>query len=170
MSDLIQLVYASRATFKPAPNSQGVEPSVARILMQSRRNNSRVDIGGVLYFGDGYFFQVLEGDRTVVTETYERITSDPRHSDATILSLKNTRERGFNEWSMKYVPVDDAVRAFLARRGERNFAPFKFSGGDVEALVRLLHAQGEGGATKAKRKWDLGGLLGAPALLNPFRR
>lgn len=57
MSELIRLVYASRAAFKPAPVKQGVEPSVARILIQSRRNNSHENIGGVLYFGDVHFFR-----------------------------------------------------------------------------------------------------------------
>ena len=38
MSGLIRLVYASRANFKSSPALQGIEPTVARILMQSRKN------------------------------------------------------------------------------------------------------------------------------------
>ena len=59
MSSLIRLIYVSRANFEPAKESGGIEPTVARILMQSRRNNPKEQIGGVLYFGDGYFFQCL---------------------------------------------------------------------------------------------------------------
>ena len=41
MSDLQRMVYASRATFAPSLQGSGIELDVARILMQSRRNNPR---------------------------------------------------------------------------------------------------------------------------------
>ena len=61
MSDLVQIVYVSRSTFTTMPAELGIEPSVARILAQSRINNSRRGLVGALYFGDGCFFQCLEG-------------------------------------------------------------------------------------------------------------
>ena len=61
MSKLVQLIYASRATFAPNLASGGIEKEVGRVLVQSRRNNPKKEIGGVLYYGDGCFFQCLEG-------------------------------------------------------------------------------------------------------------
>ncbi|HEY8568744.1 BLUF domain-containing protein [Microbulbifer sp.] len=162
MSELIRLVYASQAAFKPAPVKQGVEPSVARILMQSRRNNSHENIGGVLYFGDGYFFQALEGDRKAVNQTYQRIAADPRHRDVTILSLKTIPHRLFADWSMKYVPVEQAVREFVRSRGYPHFAPLQFQEEEAEALIKLFHQQRSGDTADGgkKRGWfNLGGLL-----------
>ncbi|WP_323844958.1 BLUF domain-containing protein [Microbulbifer magnicolonia] len=152
MSELIRLVYASRAAFRPAPVEQGVEPSVARILMQSRRNNSHENIGGVLYFGDGYFFQALEGDRRAVNQTYQRIAADSRHREVTILSLKTVPNRLFADWSMKYVPVEQAVRAFVRSRGYQHFAPLQFQEEEAEALIKLFHQQRNGDAVDVKRK------------------
>jgi Sensors of blue-light using FAD len=155
MNELIRLVYASQATFKPAPVKQGVEPSVARILMQSRRNNSHENIGGVLYFGDGYFFQALEGDRKAVNQTYQRIAADPRHRDVTILSLKTIPQRLFADWSMKYVPVEQAVREYVRSRGHQRFAPLQFQEEEAEALIKLFHQQRscEAADGQKKRGW-----------------
>ena len=58
MSALIRLIYVSTARFKAAKSHEGIEPTVARILMSSRSKNPQHQIGGVLYYGDGYFFQL----------------------------------------------------------------------------------------------------------------
>ena len=49
MSDLQRMVYASRATFASSRQGSGIELEVARILMQSRRNNPRRGLAGALY-------------------------------------------------------------------------------------------------------------------------
>ncbi|GAA5523897.1 hypothetical protein Maes01_00446 [Microbulbifer aestuariivivens] len=141
MGELVRLVYASKASFMPMPASSGVEPTVARILMQSRQNNSRKDVGGVLYFGDGFFFQALEGDRGTVTETFERISADSRHQQVTTLSMKTVTTRLFADWSMKYVPAEKSLREFLGRRGYTRFQPLRFSEEEAEALVHFFDAK-----------------------------
>lgn len=154
MSELIRLVYASRAAFAPAPEKQGVEPSVGRILVQSRRNNAHANIGGVLYFGDGHFFQALEGDRKAVNQTYQRIAADSRHREVTILSLKTVSERFFADWSMKYVPAEEAVRQFIRSRNYQRFEPLKFQEDEAEALIELFQQYGDaGGKTKKSTGW-----------------
>lgn len=147
MGELVRLVYASKASFFPLPARSGVEPTVARILMQSRQNNNRDDVGGILYFGDGYFFQALEGNREAVTETFRRISADSRHHQVTTLSLKAVPSRLFADWSMKYVPAEQSLREFLGRRGYTRFQPLRFSEGEAEALVQFF---------EHKREEDLG--------------
>ena len=151
MSELVRLVYASRATFAPVPVKQGVEPSVGSILVQSRRNNAHANIGGVLYFGDGHFFQALEGDRHAVSKTYQRIAADARHRDVTILSLKTVSERFFSKWSMKYVNAEAAVRQFIRSRNHQRFEPLKFHEEEAEALIALFQSYGEGVGSSTKR-------------------
>ncbi|WP_346836815.1 BLUF domain-containing protein [Microbulbifer sp. SAOS-129_SWC] len=150
MKELISLVYASRAKFSPVPTENGVEPSVARILMQSRQNNTKKDIGGVLYFGDVHFFQVLEGERSTVNETFRRIQSDPRHTQVTVLSLSSIRQRQFARWSMKYIPAEQDVRRFIQAQGYTRFAPLEFSGETVNGLIRLFSQRDEGDAEEKK--------------------
>ena len=133
MDDLVRLVYASEATFDAA--DQGIELEVGRILTESRRNNARAEVGGVLYYGNGYFFQCLEGQRDAVVETYQRICNDPRHKNAKVLLKGFTKRRLFQDWSMKYLPAEKNLRDFLAQHSLTEFSPFDY---DREMVGRLL--------------------------------
>lgn len=135
MSDLVRLVYASEATFIGNSADQGIELEVGRILTTSRRNNARAEVGGVLYYGNGYFFQCLEGNRDAVVEVYQRISTDPRHKNAKILLKGFTKRRLFQDWSMKYLPAEKNLRDFLAQHGLSEFSPFDY---DREMIGRLL--------------------------------
>ncbi|WP_119719227.1 BLUF domain-containing protein [Cognatilysobacter tabacisoli] len=138
MSDLVQIVYISRSTFKPLPPELGIEPSVTRILAQSRLNNARRGLVGALYFGDGCFFQCLEGAANQVDALYSRLLDDPRHTDLQVLSRKPIEQRSFATWSMKYVPLDADIKALLASRGLDRFDPYRFGRAEVERVMELL--------------------------------
>lgn len=139
MSDIHQLVYASRATFQPTDNGGGVEPEVARILMQSRRNNPRRGLVGALYYGDGCFFQCLEGPRASIDDLFGRLQADPRHRDVLVLRRHEIAAPSFAEWSMKYVPTAGDVQTLLAMHGKDRFDPYAFDERLIEAMVGLLH-------------------------------
>lgn len=63
----VRLIYASRAaeTFKPR--------EVSIILAASQRNNPPLGVTGLLFLGNGFFFQCLEGSRTAVNKIYNKI-------------------------------------------------------------------------------------------------
>ncbi|WP_018881245.1 MULTISPECIES: BLUF domain-containing protein [unclassified Thioalkalivibrio] len=138
MPAILQLVYASRATFRENTSSQGIEPEVSRILMQSRQNNPRSGIVGALYYGDGHFFQCLEGEPEAVRGTLERIRRDDRHEEVRVLREQSLESPGFGEWSMKYVPAAVDVRQLLQRFGQRQFDPFAFDDDRIDAMLDLL--------------------------------
>ena len=108
-----------------------------------------------MYFGDGHFFQALEGDRKAVNQTYQRITADPRHAEVTILSLKTIPERLFADWSMKYVPAEEAVRQFIQARNFQRFEPLRFHEEEADALIDLFQQHGDvgGGVRKKQTGW-----------------
>lgn len=133
-ADLIRLCYASKASFTSRSNQGVIEPSVARILMQSRKNNPRHRIGGVLHYANGYFFQCLEGNTTEVDSTFARIGQDPRHHSVQVLSRGHIDQRLFGDWSMKYLAVEDRLRAVLHRHSHSSFNPFEFD----QALIQEL--------------------------------
>ncbi|WP_286807078.1 MULTISPECIES: BLUF domain-containing protein [unclassified Marinimicrobium] len=146
MTDLVQVVYISRATFKAMPASGGVEPHVARILQQSRTNNPRLGLGGVLYYGEGCFFQCLEGEREVVDKMLAKLKGDDRHKDFKVVLQRNITERQFTDWSMKYIPTNAAVKGLLARAGYDRFDPYQFDQKTIEDLLttfRELRAQAD---------------------------
>ncbi len=136
--ELIRLVYCSTATFSSQEGTAGVEKEVARILMESRRNNPALELGGVLHYGNGYFFQALEGERRKVNDRYERIVNDERHRDVELLSVHRVKERLFPDWSMKYVAVEDRIRQLLGKKGVANFNPYNFDEDFCEELIRCF--------------------------------
>jgi len=140
MTDMIQLVYASRANFEPATDGVSIEPTVARILLQSRRNNVGQAIGGVLYYGDGCFFQCLEGSRDAVETLADKIQQDPRHSDFRVLRKKAVDARLFSDWSMKFVALESEVDDLLRGFDLAEFDPFLFDDAIVDELIRLFAA------------------------------
>ncbi|WP_298541331.1 BLUF domain-containing protein [uncultured Aquimarina sp.] len=44
-------------------------------------NNDSQNITGILMYSDGNFFQVLEGEKDLIQDLFEKILLDPRHYD-----------------------------------------------------------------------------------------
>ncbi|WP_290888791.1 BLUF domain-containing protein [Arenimonas sp.] len=138
MSSLLRLTYASRARFDDVNGSAGIHPEVARILIQSRRNNPRRGLVGALYFGDGCFFQCLEGPAAEVEALYQQLHADPRHHDLKVLAREDIARRSFSSWAMKLVPNASQVRRLMARHGRATFDPYSFDADLLAAMNRLL--------------------------------
>ena len=138
MSDLVQIVYVSRSTFTTMPAERGIEPSVARILAQSRANNSRRGLVGALYFGDGCFFQCLEGRTEDVERLYAALLRDPRHTDLKVLIRRTIEHTSFATWTMKYVPLDAAMKSLLRELRLQTFDPYRFDEGTVTRVLEML--------------------------------
>lgn len=143
MSDLVQIVYVSRSTFTPMPTEQGIEPSVARILARSRINNARRGLVGALYFGDGCFFQCLEGREDEVARLYAALLEYPRHTDLKVLARRPIDRTSFATWSMKYVPLDAPMKALLRQQGLAGFDPYRFDEATVGKVLEMLRAGGD---------------------------
>ncbi|UEM24727.1 BLUF domain-containing protein (plasmid) [Skermanella mucosa] len=105
MSEQIhRLVYFSRNAM---PGTDGeIVAGVQQILASSRRNNARAGVTGALLFNSGCFAQVLEGPSPAVTETFERIQWDERHSEVLVLEYAAVAARLFPNWSMSFVGAD----------------------------------------------------------------
>lgn len=139
MTALTQIIYISRSTFVAGEASNGIEPNVARILMKSRINNKKNGLVGVLYFGDGCFFQCLEGETAAVEELYAKLLQDPRHTDLKIISQKVIKDFSFAEWAMKYVPLDLPMSSLLKAHGFNRFNPYLFDDEMNQRVLTLLH-------------------------------
>ena len=140
MDRLIQIIYISQSSFVPATASVGIEPNVARILAKSRANNRKLGLVGVLYFGDGCFFQCLEGTETEIDKLYEKLKQDPRHKNLKLISRKLIKSLSFPDWAMKYVPLEAKLNELLQTHGYRSFDPYKFDALMTENVLKLLQA------------------------------
>ncbi len=104
---MLQLIYISTARH---PIS---DDGLREILNQSRRNNGRVGVTGLLVVGGRRFLQVLEGPNDVVTATFDRIKQDQRHHAFVVLSSRLITERGFGSWSMGFERGLDSKKSDL---------------------------------------------------------
>ncbi|WP_156357302.1 BLUF domain-containing protein [Frigoribacterium sp. Leaf263] len=84
---------------------------MAGLLQQSRENNGRRGLTGMLLYKNGRFMQVLEGAEKDVRERYAVIAADPRHTDLTTLVDESIERRRFPQWSMGVPePLDADLR------------------------------------------------------------
>lgn len=100
---LHELVYTSRA------GASITRDRLEEILEVSRTNNEKNDITGLLVFDGSTFCQVLEGEKSVIDETYERIKQDNRHIDSYLLHTGEINQRNFQNWSMSFKMVQKRV-------------------------------------------------------------
>lgn len=138
MKKLLQIIYISRSTFQPSGDGGIIEPNVARILAKSRLNNRKNGLVGVLYFGDGVFFQCLEGEEGSVNNLLEKLESDTRHRDIKVISKKYINQLSFGDWAMKFAPLDKEITKFLKDKNFKKFDPYLFSGEVINQFLNLL--------------------------------
>lgn len=85
---------------------------------QTVQNNNKEQITGVLIHKDGSFFQVLEGDKNVITTLFKKIKKDRRHKNVITLFTRESI-RVFENYQTGFSIVHDyngleSMRVFLA--------------------------------------------------------
>ena len=80
------------------------------ILKVSERNNANDDITGILMHHNGLFFQILEGEKKLVEDCYNRICLDTRHRAISLLVSEPVKSKDFLGWNMRYVGPDEIGR------------------------------------------------------------
>ncbi len=106
---LLQLVYASRPF--------GFDgPTLAGILLDARRCNTRDGITGALICRDDLFLQLLEGETDKIEATFQRIAKDDRHLEVRQISRQGitASDRLFGRWAMR----DDPAQSWIWSRSE----------------------------------------------------
>ena len=132
---LVRLMYASRAV--PTVD----QDTLLAIVRKSKANNPSQGVTGVLCFSEGIFLQVLEGGRSAVNKLYNRIATDPRHTDVELLCYEEIGERRFAGWSMGQVNMSRLNPGLLLKYSERpTLDPYAVSGQVSMALFQELMA------------------------------
>lgn len=130
---LVRLVYTSTIT-------KGITDSdIQNILDVARKNNSLVDVTGLLLFNRNYFLQCLEGSRAQVNKIYHQILNDPRHENILLLDYSEVAEREFSDWSMGYIPeMNSTMPVNLKYSTSSKFDPYIMSGHSAHKLLLNL--------------------------------
>lgn len=98
-ADLVHCIYVSTETSKFSKDQ------ILSLLEKARKNNSELNVTGMLLYDRGSFFQALEGDRLVVEKLFQHISRDSRHENITKIILEPIEQRDFAAWTMGYSGV-----------------------------------------------------------------
>ena len=138
MVGCVRLLYVSKFT----QNDDVFKPELMNILTTSVDHNASHEITGVLCYGNGYFVQCLEGEKSKVSNLYfDRILKDPRHKGCQILYFQEQVERLFPEWAMKFAPINPSIRAFFQQQYAEEFNPTLLTARTIGPFIKLLAQQ-----------------------------
>jgi len=101
------IVYISRAVH---PLS---DQDLEHLLTQSRRDNERHGITGILFYSHGNIAQLFEGEPAIAEALFERIARDGRHSHVQKLIDRPIAARSFTNWAMAFHPLEPTGFATL---------------------------------------------------------
>ncbi|MEM6812250.1 MAG: BLUF domain-containing protein [Pseudomonadota bacterium] len=96
------LCYMSDAVGAP----DEIESTMSNIIQTSRKNNHEKLISGVLIYHKGKYLQVIEGPKENIQNLYHVIEQDNRHENCKILIDCEVESRGFAEWKMEDLILD----------------------------------------------------------------
>ena len=116
--DLCQLIYLSHITATGLSNSSTLN-DIAEV---ANKLNKIDDITGILCYGNGYFFQCVEGTEQALTNLKNRLLVDDRHKDLKIFDFSSIDERRFEGWSLRSITLE---RWMVNEPRLKNFMPFR---------------------------------------------
>ena len=104
---MINLVYTSTAAH------QMEESELLTLLKEARDRNERQNVTGMLLYGTGSFYQVLEGEKKDVEEIYQSIVKDNRNHSNIIILKGEIDERSFPNWSMGFKDLRKETSSYV---------------------------------------------------------
>jgi hypothetical protein len=87
------------------------------IVSKARLYNAAHDICGFLMFDQRRFHQIIEGDSNEIEALFERIQTDKRHINVTLLKREMIKKYTFNNWSMGSFLNDAATHPLQIKHG-----------------------------------------------------
>ncbi len=133
--DLYRLVYISRITTAGLVGASTLN-DIAKVATE---NNDADDITGILCYGNGYFFQCVEGREQDLTNLKNRLLLDDRHRDLKILDFSETVERHFMGWSLRSIVLERCMVKDLRIKALMPFKPYDWNCDEHLQFLEVLH-------------------------------
>lgn len=92
-----QIIYSSESTTPMQTDD------LEDLLEHAQGSNATKGITGALVYAEGFFLQILEGDRVTLEDLMAKISRDPRHEAVTVLRRGETPFAIFGDWKMGYI-------------------------------------------------------------------
>ena len=119
---LFRLAYYSTNLIKQSADPRLSE--LRKIVASAGLINRSRGITGGLMFNRDYFGQVLEGERTSVSELFCSIAKDPRHHSIVLVEAAEIENRIFDRWAMGLAEKNETAEKLNSKFGfKRGFDP-----------------------------------------------
>lgn len=138
MPELVHCIYTSVQSRVLTPGE------IDELIAQSRANNYRHNLSGILLHVGQTFFQVLEGAPDTIRDLYNKILHDPRHTRITQIIFEAIPRRYFEEYSMTLATLSTRELAQLLDEVNPEVTEHLLSGLDEGRAKRLLRAFAQG--------------------------
>ncbi len=132
--DLYQLVYISRITSTGLSGASTLND----IADTSIKNNKTNDITGILCYGNGYFFQCIEGTEQALTNLKNQLLMDDRHKDLQTLDFSAITTRRFQGWSLRSIILERWLFKDPRMKALMPFKPYSWKEDDSQQFLELL--------------------------------
>lgn len=132
--NIYQFVYISRIT---ATGLSGAS-TLNDIAETSIINNKEDDITGILCYGNGYFFQCVEGSEQALTNLKNKLLMDDRHKDLQTLDFSLIAERRFQRWSLRSIVLERWLFKDPKMKALMPFKPYAWNGDESQQFLDLL--------------------------------
>lgn len=87
------------------PTAGDADAIINDIVTVSKENNTATDITGVLFYHQGRFLQIIEGEEETLRALAKQIEADKRHKNFQYLIDTEEKERGFGGWKMDEIQL-----------------------------------------------------------------
>ncbi len=90
------IAYTSHANENPS----NISETLKHISKTAKNNNANMGITGVLFYQNGRFLQIIEGEKKQLESLMKVIKEDKRHKNIERLIDTPMKNRGFGNWNM----------------------------------------------------------------------
>ena len=135
-SDLYQFVYISRITSTGLADASTLS-DIAEVAI---KNNKVGNLSGILCYGNGYFFQYVEGSEQELTNLKNRILMDDRHRDMHGLDFSAIVKRRFNGWLMRSITLERWMISDPKIKALMPFKPYNWDTGEWQDFLDILQS------------------------------
>lgn len=77
-------------------------------LVFVEHENNRKKVSGILIYADGTFFQIIEGEETIIKPLFNKILKDPRHHHIIKLLDKPSSKISFSKYHSSFTSIHSA--------------------------------------------------------------
>ncbi len=132
---LVQLTYCSRIGI----TASEMTSTMTTLFAVASARNQKNGVTGCLAYTTEWFIQVIEGEKQVVEETFDRIALDRRHSGLKVINQRDIRGRSFPDWHMAGFNLTEEPSAFLDTFGlNKSFEPETVLGSQLLLMLMQL--------------------------------